>query len=60
MEDQVKIKFHHYRFAAGYRETHVGVNYSREVFNNHHQKITYDLSVNYGKGCVYVEMVRKL
>lgn len=51
------VTINHYRFGGD--QTQLGFNYTRENFSPFHQHTCYDVSVNYGRGCVYVEWRRK-
>lgn len=48
---------HHYRFAGD--EKSYGLIYTKENFRPYHRKTGYDISVNYGGGCVYLEFWRQ-
>lgn len=52
------VTINHYTFRSS-DQIQLGFNYTRENFFPFHPHTTHDLSVNYGRGCVYVEWKRK-
>jgi hypothetical protein len=48
----------HYRF-RDQSEIQLGFNFTKEDFLPYHPHRVYDISVNYGRGCVFVEWRRK-